>query len=106
MTDSHDRAADAVADAGRDSRSRAGAAPRRPSAGVAVVRRAGPPQRGPGGHRQATVDTGCRTDRYRWKSPPAPAARGCAPRVRRRPEAADARRRERRGPGACHQSVT
>ena len=57
MTDSHDQATDTVAGTDRDSRSRAGAAPRRPSAGVVVVRRAGPLQRGTGGRRRATVDT-------------------------------------------------
>ena len=57
MTDSHDQATDTVASTDRDSRSRTGAAPRRPSAGVVVVRRAGPLQRGTGGRRRATVDT-------------------------------------------------
>ena len=57
MTDSHDQATDTVAGTDGDSRPRAGAAPRRPSAGVVVVRRAGPLQRGTGGRRRATVDT-------------------------------------------------
>ena len=39
----------------RDSRSHAGAAPRRPSAGVAVVRRAGPLQRGRGRARRRSM---------------------------------------------------
>ena len=39
----------------------------------------------------------CRTDRYRWKSPPAPAPAAVLP-VRCCPAPADARRRERRGP--------
>jgi hypothetical protein len=55
MTDSHDHATDTVAGTDRDSH--AGAAPRRPSAGVVVVRLAGPLQRGTGGRRRATVDT-------------------------------------------------
>ena len=53
----HDHATDTEASTDRDSRSRAGAAPRRPSAGVVVVRRDGPLQRGTGGRRRATVDT-------------------------------------------------
>ena len=44
----HDHTTDTVASTDRDSRSRAGPAPRRPSAGVAVVRRVGPLQRGTG----------------------------------------------------------
>ena len=86
-----------VASTDRDSRSRAGAAPRRPSAGVVVVRRDGPLQRGTGGRRRATVDT---------ELPDGPVPLGIAAGahppaavlpIRCCPEPPDARRRERRG---------
>ena len=41
-----------------------GAAARRPSAGVVVVGRAGPPQRGAGGRPRATVDINCGVSRF------------------------------------------
>ena len=106
MTDSHDQATDTVAGTARDSRPRAGAAPRRPSAGVVVVRRAGPLQRGTGGRGRATVDTELPDGPVPLGIAASARPRGLAPGPRRPPGPPTLNVANVGGRAACHRSVT